>query len=131
TIGDTADAGMQLPIGRFLDLAVVGFEDDGGLIGIAVFQVDVQAVLGDVQFAILEPGIERRSGLIENFGKWLAPLQVFLGMASPETIVVALCLIAKSLVTFHTRNRGARDNFARRRKHTAFNKNGIYGGRHN
>jgi hypothetical protein len=58
-------------VGDLGDLAVVGLEDDGGLVAQAALDVAVQAVVRDVERAVLEPLEERRvarvSTLVNGF----------------------------------------------------------------
>lgn len=82
-IGEAAHAGQQFAIADLLDLAIVGLEDDGGLLGIAVGQVHVQAIGRDIELAVAEPAIERRQAFVQHLGEGLGPLQVFARMARP------------------------------------------------
>ena len=56
---------VQLPVGDARHLAVVGLENDRGLVGLRL-QVPVEAVVGRVQLAVLEPLEERRVRLVEH-----------------------------------------------------------------
>ena len=115
-IGEAAHAGQQFAVGDAVDLAVVGFEDDRGLVGVAIGQVHVQTVGRDIQLAVAEPAVERGVGLIQHLGEGLGPLQVGAGLAGPESVKVVLDLGAQFLVGVHARDRGALRSALGRRK---------------
>ena len=64
-VGELADAVVELLVGDLGDRPVVGLEDDGDLVRLGL-QVPVEAVVGDVQLAVLEPLEERRIGLVQH-----------------------------------------------------------------
>ncbi len=74
---------IQLLVGDPRDLAVVGLEDDRDLVGLRL-EVPVEAVVGGVQLAVVEPLEERRVGLVEHFREWLVPEQVLARHAAPR-----------------------------------------------
>ena len=57
----TANALMKLAIGYFRDSAVVRLENDRDLVRVAVLEVAVEAVVRDVELAVVEPLVERRT----------------------------------------------------------------------
>ena len=129
-IGEAAHAGQQFAVGDAVDLAVVGFENDGGLVGVAIGQVHVQTVGRYVQLAVAEPAVERGVGLIQHLGEGLGPLQVGAGLAGPESVKVVLDLGAQFLVGVHARDRGALRSALGRRKDPGFHQDGLNGIRH-
>ena len=129
-IGEAAHAGQQFAVGDAVDLAVVGFEDDRGLVGVAIGQVHVQTVGRDIQLAVAEPAVERGVGLIQHLGEGLGPLQVGAGLAGPESVKVVLDLGAQFLVGVHARDRGALRSALGRRKDPGFHQDGLNGIRH-
>ncbi|XQU70162.1 hypothetical protein OJJOAM_002893 [Cupriavidus sp. H18C1] len=103
-IGQLAHARMQLAIGNPGDRAVVGLEHDRDLVGVAVLEIALQAVVRGVQLAVLEPLVERRVALVQHLGEGLGPDQLLAGMARPEAFVVALGLFAQRAVGVHAGN---------------------------
>ena len=54
-IGEAADMRIELPVGDLaVVIRVVAFPDDGDLIA-ALLQMPVDAIVGDVELAVLEP----------------------------------------------------------------------------
>ena len=58
-VGKLAHAGQQLFVGDLGDRAIIGFENDGGLVLGGRADVLVEAVGTGVQFAIIEPAEKR------------------------------------------------------------------------
>jgi hypothetical protein len=85
---------MQLAVGQPGDFAAVSLKDDRSFFGVAIFQVAVQAVVGNIQLAISEPFVERGTGFIQGLGEWLVPGEILARQAPPEAIEVALGFIA-------------------------------------
>ena len=86
-VGEAADLVVQLLIGDVLGiLRIVAFPDDRGLIAAAV-QMAVDAVVGDVGRAVLEP-FDRDVGLVEggvlDLAERLGPVDA-LGLLRPRT----------------------------------------------
>ncbi|CUI64280.1 Uncharacterised protein [Achromobacter xylosoxidans] len=129
-VGEAAHARQQFAVADLGDLAVIGLEDDGGLVGVAVGQVHVQAVGRDVQFAVAEPAVERRVGLVQHLGERLGPLQVVAGLAGPETVEILLDLRAQRVVRVHAGNRGALRRALGRREYPGFHQYGLNSIRH-
>ena len=71
-VGEPADLVIQRLVSDLRDLAVIGFEDDRNLVGLGL-EVTVEAVVGSVQFAVVEPLVERRVRLVERLGERLRP----------------------------------------------------------
>ena len=84
--GLDAEAGEQvrgaLHLGRELGIADVAavaglaLPVDGDAVAVAGEHVPVEAVVGDVQLAVLEPGRERRVGPVEGLRERLVPVQL-------------------------------------------------------
>ncbi len=89
-IGEAADLGMQLLVGDGLGiLGVVAFPDDRGLVA-ALREVPVDAIIGEVETAILEPfdrDIVRVVGRVLDLGIGLDPVDA-LALFAPELIRV-------------------------------------------
>ncbi len=114
-VGELAGLCQQRLVADLGDLAVVGLEDDGGLVAQALFDVAVQAVVGDVELAVLEPLEERRVALVEHLGERLLPADELAGLAGPEALVVGLGLGAQLVVRLDAGDVGALDGGFRRR----------------
>jgi hypothetical protein len=99
-VGELADAVVELAIRDLRDLAVVGLEDDRDLVALGG-EVPVEAVVGGVQLAVVEPLEERRVRLVEDLGEGLAPLELGARVLGPESLEVALGLGAHGLVGGH------------------------------
>ena len=70
----------------------------------ASLDVAVQAVVGGVQRAVLEPLEERCIALVENLGEGRLPIDQLLRPLAPETFVILICFGAEGLVRFHARH---------------------------
>ncbi len=114
---------MQLAIGDARDRAIVGLEDHGDLVGVAVLQVALEAVVRGVELTVLEPGVERRPGFVEDLGEGLVPQQVLVRQARPEAFVVALGLGAQGAVGVHAGDVGLFDEGRGRLEDTRFLQN--------
>ena len=88
-IGQFADVGVQFAIGDLLvDVGIVGLPDDGDLIATAV-QVPVQAVVGDVELATLEPldiEVVGVVAVVHHLIEGLAPGDELVCLLGPEAI---------------------------------------------
>ncbi|MDR9063286.1 hypothetical protein FEP47_02522 [Burkholderia multivorans] len=91
-IGEARDAREQVGIGDARDGAVVGLEDYRDALAVAGFDVAVEAVVRRIQFAVVEPLVERRIGLVEHLRKRLVPREALAREARPEPFVIALGL---------------------------------------
>src|SRR5450830_383566 len=92
---------VQLAVGDAGNLGIIRLKNDGGLVRIAVFQVNVEAVVGNVELAILEPFIEWRIALIECLREGLVPMQIGARQSGPEAFIVSLGFGAQRMVGFH------------------------------
>ncbi|MCY1229380.1 hypothetical protein D9M72_417440 [compost metagenome] len=105
-VGQAAHLGVQFTVGDTRHGAVVGLEHDRDLVGVAVFKVAVQAVVGGIELAVLEPLVERRIALVQHLGEGLVPVQQLTCVARPEAFVVAFGFLAQRAVGVHAGNRG-------------------------
>ena len=64
---------IQLPVGHLRHDPVIGLEDDRDPFRVAVREVAIEAVVGNVELAIVEPLVERRVRLIERCRERLVP----------------------------------------------------------
>jgi bifunctional UDP-N-acetylglucosamine pyrophosphorylase/glucosamine-1-phosphate N-acetyltransferase len=115
--GIKADTGEQFAVRGAGGLAVVGLEDHRGLVLDLGAHVLVQAVRAGVEFAVVEPLVERGVGFVQRPGEGFVPDQVLLGQAGPETFVVLLCLAAQCVVTGHAGNARGLDHLGRGLEH--------------
>ena len=88
-VGEPADAVIELPVGDLRHRAVVGLEDDRDLFGVAVREVAVEAVVRDVELAVVEPLVERRVRLVERLRERLVPQQLVARELRPEAGEIA------------------------------------------
>ena len=87
-IRESADVGVQLAVRHVAHVARLADEGDRGLVA-ALLEMNVEAVVGDVELAVGEPAIVRRLRFVERDRKRLVPAQFGLRMAGPESLVVA------------------------------------------
>ena len=89
-IGELADFRVQLPVGDIpVVLRVVALPDDRRLLA-ALGEMPVDAIVGNVQNAVLEPfdrDVARREGDVLDPGEGLDPVHP-LGLFAPETVRV-------------------------------------------
>ncbi|MNT12891.1 hypothetical protein D3C72_1478380 [compost metagenome] len=124
-VGELAHAGQQLLVGDAGDGAVVGFEDDGGLVLDGGADVLVQAVGAGVEFTVAEPFVERRLRFVQGAGEGLGPLEVVLGQAGPEAFEVLFGFLAQRLVGGHAGNAGAFGGAGVGREHAVLDQDGF------
>ena len=104
-VGKATDAVIQLAIADAGQLAVIGLENDGDLVGLGV-EMPVQAVVRSIGRAVMKPAKERCVRLIQRLGERLFPQQLLTRMTRPETFEIALGLIAQRLIGSHAGNIG-------------------------
>ena len=84
---------VQLGVRDVAGVAVrLADEVDRHLVAVAGLDVAVDAVVGDVELAVREPGGERRLAPVEDLGEVLAPRQPAAGLVGPERLVVLVGL---------------------------------------
>ncbi len=105
-IGHAASPGEQFAVAHARDLAVVGLEDDGGLVAEALLDLAVEAVPGDIERAVLEPLEERCVRVVERLRERRLPAQELAREPAPEPGVVGLGLAHQLLVGGHARHMG-------------------------
>ena len=124
-VGKLAHAGQQLFVGDLGDRAVIGFENDGGLVLGGRANVLVQAVGTGVQFAIIEPAEKRGIGLIQRAGERLGPLHIGARLLGPEAFEVSFSFFAQSLVPGHAGDARSFDHCVGWRKHSVFHQHRL------
>ena len=82
---------VELPIGNFGDRPVIRLEDDRDLVGVAVLEVAIEAVVRDVELPVLEPFVKRSAGFIEDACERLVPEQGLARELGPEACVIGRC----------------------------------------
>jgi len=89
-VGHAAGGGQQLVVGGARHRAVIGLEDDRHLVAQAGSDLLVQAVVRDVQGAVLEPLVERRLLAVQHLRERRFPLDEFARQPGPVAFVVGL-----------------------------------------
>ncbi len=117
-VGKAAHPFEQLPVGDVRDGAIVRFEDHRDMLAVTGFDVAVEAVVGSVEGAVVEPFIERRARFIENRRKRLFPLERLARETAPEPGVVTFSLGDQRAVGVHAGDRGVS-------RHTGVRKEGL------
>ena len=102
-VRELTDLVIELPVADLGDLAVVRLENDRGLVGLGL-KVPVEAVIGSVQFAIVEPLEEWRIGFVEHLRKRLVPQHMLAREAPPEAGEVLFRLRAQLVVGVQARD---------------------------
>ncbi|MNC94771.1 hypothetical protein D3C83_117160 [compost metagenome] len=69
----------------------------------------VEAVVGGIGFAVVEPAEERRLRLIQGLGEKLVPEHMFLGQARPVALEILFRFRAQLAVRIHAGNVGLLD----------------------
>jgi hypothetical protein len=110
---------VELAVRDTAHLAVIGFEKDGGLIRLRL-QVAIEAVVGRVQLAILEPLEKRRVRFVEHARERFVPEQLLAREPRPETAEVALRFRAEFPIGFHAGDIRAPLEVGRRREDAVF-----------
>jgi len=128
-VGKAADAVIELLVGDLCHLAVVGLEDDGRLVRLR-FEMAVEAVVGNIDLAVLEPGVEGGIRFIQHLGELLVPDQVVAGNLAPEPLVVLLALGVKLPVGVHARYVRLGYALGGRRENSGFIQDRFDRGRH-
>ncbi len=100
-IGHAAGARQQLAVADARDLPVVGLEDDRRLVAEAALDLAIEAVVRDVQRAVLEPFEERRPAVVEPLRERRLPDQELAREARPVAAVVGLGLGHQLVVGRH------------------------------
>ena len=83
-IRELADFLVQVAVGDLRDGAVVGLEDDRDLVGVAVGQIAIEAVVRGVQLTVGEPLVEGSVRLVEDLSEGLGPVDVLARQACPR-----------------------------------------------
>lgn len=89
-VGQTAYAFEQILIRDVGDGAIVGFEDNRGVVAAARFDATVETIVRHIEFAVLEPLVERRARFIQYLAERLVSREILAREPRPEAFVVAL-----------------------------------------
>ena len=118
-VREAADPVEQILIGDLRHRSVIGLEDDRHLVGVAVGDVAVEAVVGDIELPVLEPFVERRARLVERSREGLVPQHLVARELRPEAgeIPGGGRVERVEIGLFHIR---LRDEIARRLENPAF-----------
>ncbi len=114
-VGELAHFPVQVAVADLGHLAVVGLENDRDLVGLRL-QVPVEAVVGSVQLAVVEPAEERRFRLVERLREGLGPEQRLARKPRPEALEVFLGLADELAVSLHAGDVGLLDEVGLRWK---------------
>ena len=127
-IGRLANLGVQFAVGEFAHVTGLAFPDQRRLVRAIRFQVPVEAVVGNVGGATLEPTGERRIRPIENGVKRLKPLQLPTGCISPERIWILSSGFGQCRISIHATNSGGTGEVARWCENALLMKHAFNGG---
>jgi len=117
---------VQFIVGDLADAAVVGLEDQRGLVA-ARGQMPVDAVVRNVELAVIEPFVERRLALVERAREWLVPSDFRARKPRPVALVVGFGLLAQRPIALHAGDVGLRDESVGRRKYAGFGQDRLNG----
>ena len=124
TIGELAYATMQFRVADVAGLAVIGFKNDGSLVGLGL-EMAVEAVVGNIHLAVVEPAIERRLALVQDLRERLVPVHEFTRPPGPESFVILLCLQAQGAIGIHAGHRRVFLERVAGRKYSGFGQDGF------
>jgi len=113
------NAVIELLVGDLGHLAVVGFEDDRDLVGVAVGEIAIETVVGHVEDAVVEPLVERHVRFVDHSGERLVPRDFVASELPPEAGEVSRGARVERVEIGFLDIR-LRDKFARRRKGPLF-----------
>ncbi len=107
-VGKLADLGVQHLVGVDLHFLIrLPLPDDGGLVPAAVFQMLVQAVVGDIQLAALEPvDLRLVEIVIKNGVPRLEPVHQLFRTLCPKAFRVFISTFGERLKLVHAANVG-------------------------
>ncbi len=91
-IGSAANLSVELPVAEAAHIARLALPDQSCLLSPGAIEMAIQAVVGEVGGAAFEPTGEGGIAPIEHLLKGLEPMQVFLGLLSPESIGISVGL---------------------------------------
>ena len=83
-VREAANPLVELAVGDLRHRAVVRFEDDRNLVRVAVLQVAIEAVVGDVEQTVVEPLVKRGVRLVERPRERLVPDDLVARELRPE-----------------------------------------------
>ena len=86
---------VQVGVGDLALLALLAAPVERHLVALAGLDVAIQAVVGDVQLAVLEPLVERGVRLVQRPLGLLVPVEELLGLPGPKALQVALGLLVE------------------------------------
>ncbi len=122
-IREPVHAGKQFLVAHAGHVAVVGLEHDRGTFPPPGFDMTVEAVIGNVELAVLEPLVERCVRFVEHLGERCLPGELLAREPRPEPFVVVLGRGDQFEIRIHTGDRGLGGQFGRRRENTVLLKN--------
>ena len=91
-VGQLLRVAKKVGVGEILFLAFLAAPVEGDAIAVSVLDMAVEAVIGRVDLAVLEPLVERRVGLVDVLGRLLEPVEL-LGLLHPPALPVLLGLL--------------------------------------
>ncbi len=94
-IGRPLDLGGQLGVSDGPAVARLALPVDGDTVAVAGQDVSIEAVVRHVEFAVVEPGRERRIGPVEGLGERLVPVQESACLVGPEAEPVRCGLLVQ------------------------------------
>jgi hypothetical protein len=84
---------VQLLVADLRHRAIIGLKNQCGLVA-AGREMAVQAIVGDIEFAIVKPRVERRFRFVERAGERFFPVYGLSCLFGPETFVIGFGLSA-------------------------------------
>lgn len=91
-VGELLHVAVEVGVRELALLALLTAPVECHPVAVALLDVPVQAVVGGVELPVLKPPVERRVGLIKDFGRLLEPMQL-LGLLEPPPLPILLRLL--------------------------------------
>src|SRR5690606_37714798 len=83
----------QFGVGDGAGVALLALPVESDAVAVACFDVTVEAVVRDVELAVVEPFGERRVRPVEGAGEWSVPVQQLARLPGPELKTIGFRLV--------------------------------------
>ena len=120
-VRELAHTRKKLAVAGLRHRAVIGLENDRGLVFHRRANVFVQAVGAGVELPIVKPLVERRIRLVQRTRERLAPDHVVTRQTGPKSFKIFFGLGTQGPISVHAGNAGRFYHFRAGRKNTVFN----------
>lgn len=107
-------------------LAIISFKNNGGFFRLCI-EMPVQAVIGNIEFAIIKPFEEGMIALVQYARKGFVPDDVLACHFAPESLQILFGFSTKCAVSIRSQV-GFAQECGIRRKNTVFLQNGLESG---